>query len=466
MSRITLNFLVSVMFPALFFSCVSTVDIEKNVKAQADFSDAQLRAENENLKKALEIYNKKEEYYYNVEPELIPVTKYVVVNGNEIKDERPEGKAAVKASLSESMVKLKDYVGGTSYFDYDENSQFPVFTKILSMTTIILNDDEYMEGDSSIYLSDSIRWVVSGDIWQTDKGTRQILMVKPKTTGLETNMLVVTNKRLYHFVLYSTSKDYQPMVRFNYPLERSFVTAHTKKAKPSDVVNYFETLDMSKVSFNYKVFVPFSSRKVEWIPETVYDDGSHTYIILPEVNLQKEFPAVWENGREITNFEVHPEIHNMIVINKLVNKVTIGIGRKKIVIKKLRGKSQDFSYVTKKARNTEKKEKPVHVNEDVKDSLVDNFNFNYKVFLEKNQKKELWCPVKVYDDTQNLYVGFNDGILESHDLSFYDGNNQIEDWIYRGDVVVFNEIPKNLRIVCGEKYVKVQRYNGSSNVRR
>lgn len=130
-------------------------------------------------------------------------------------------------------------------------------------------------------------------------------------------MLVVTNRRLYHFVLYSTNKDYQPMVRFRYPLEKEFITHHTKRVKPSSTVEYFESIDMSKVSFNYKIYIPFLSRKVDWVPEMVYDDGSHTYIILPEVNLQKEFPAVWENGVELTNYEVHPEIHNMIVINSL-----------------------------------------------------------------------------------------------------------------------------------------------------
>ena len=97
---------------------------------------------------------------------------------------------------------------------------------------------------------------------------------------------------------------------------------------------------MSKVSFNYKIYIPFLSRKVDWVPEMVYDDGSHTYIILPEVNLQKEFPAVWENGVELTNYEVHPEIHNMIVINKLIEKVTLRIGKKKVVIKKKRGKNE------------------------------------------------------------------------------------------------------------------------------
>ena len=299
---ITAGFAVSITL----MSCVSSVNVEKNMNLEAVSEAEMLKEENERLKRSLEIYSKKEEYFYSVEPEIIPVTRYVVVDEKTIKPEKPEGREAVRKSMEESLVSLKDYVGGTSYFEYDENTQFPIFTKSLSMTTIILNDDEQMAEGSAPFLSDSVRWVVTGDVWETEKGSRQIIMIKPKATGLETNMLVVTNRRLYHFVLYSTNKDYQPMVRFRYPLEKEFITHHTKRVKPSSTVEYFESIDMSKVSFNYKIYIPFLSKKVDWVPEMVYDDGSHTYIILPEVNLQKELPAVWENGVELTNYEVHP----------------------------------------------------------------------------------------------------------------------------------------------------------------
>lgn len=469
---ITAGFAVSITL----MSCVSSVNVEKNMNLEAVSEAEMLKEENERLKRSLEIYSKKEEYFYSVEPEIIPVTRYVVVDEKTIKPEKPEGCEAVRKSMEESLVSLKDYVGGTSYFDYDENTQFPIFTKILSMTTIILNDDEQMEEGSAIFLSDSVRWVVTGDVWETEKGSRQIIMIKPKATGLETNMLVVTNRRLYHFVLYSTNKDYQPMVRFRYPLEKEFITHHTKRVKPSSTVEYFESIDMSKVSFNYKIYIPFLSRKVDWVPEMVYDDGSHTYIILPEVNLQKEFPAVWENGVELTNYEVHPEIHNMIVINKLIEKVTLRIGKKKVVIKKKRGKAKDYSFVAerrkerderrKKEKEEEMKDVEVHLNTDVGEEKVDSFNFNYKIFLEKNQKQEEWFPVKVYDDGTNLYAGFRDGILDRYPLTFFDGKKALDDWDYRDNMVVFNGIPMNLRVVCDDKYAKIVRFKGSSGIKR
>lgn len=452
----------------VFFSCMS-IDVEK--KMDSVYEEEKIKEENKRLKESLEIYTKKEEYFYNVEPELIPVTKYVIVDSKEtVKQEKSVGKDAVRESMANSIVPLKDYVGGTSFFDYDENTQFPIFTKQLSMTTIILNDDEQMGEGSSPFLSDTTRWEITGDVWQTEKGERQLIMIKPKSSGLETNMLIVTNKRLYHFVLYSTSKDYQPMVQFRYPLEKPFITSHTKKSKPTNIIEHFDSIDMSNVSFNYKILVSFFSRNVDWIPSKVYDDGSHTYIVIPEVALQKEFPAIWENGVEITNYEIHPDIHNLIVVNKLINKLTLRVGKKKVVIKKLKGLAKDFSYKTKKEKEEEQeknkeeeKEVEIFVNKNISSEDIDIFNFNYKIVLEKGQKKEDWLPIRIYDSESELYIGFKEGSIDKYQIEFRDGEKQITNYeIQENGEVLFHQIPENLVICSGSKKAKIIRFASRS----
>ena len=284
---------------------------------------------------------KREEASYDIQPVIIETVKYIVVSDSEYKniagEKKLTGKDAVKQSMKDSVVSLEEYVGGTGIFDYDENYQYPVYTRQLAMTTIILNSDEKMSEGSAPYLSDTERWEITGDVWETEEGSRQIIMVKPTALNLETNMLVMTDKRIYHFVLYSTAKEYQPMIKFRYPKEKKFITENTRKPVLKSVSSVYENLDPDLVSFNYLIKVPFFSRKIDWIPEKVYDDGSHTYILLPEVVLQKEFPAVWENDDHILTYEVDPEHHNLIIINKLIEEVTLGIGKKKIRIIKKKG---------------------------------------------------------------------------------------------------------------------------------
>lgn len=332
----------------ILFSC-KTIDLEKEMideKAPKEeevtetVEEVNLVVPVESDEKSIKINGvrvKEEDYLYDVEPFIYEKTKYIVIDKKEAENKGLTGKDAVRQSMKDSMVTLENFTGGTSYYDYDENRQFPIFTKLLSLTTIMLNDDEYMAEGSSPYMSDTERWEITGDVWESDKGNRQLVMIKPKKSNLETNMMIVTNKRIYHFVLYSTDKEYQPMVRFTYPGENKFITSHTKKVLPYGIKSSYDDIDPSMLSFNYKVKVPLSSRNVEWIPNRVYDDGSHTYILLPEIVLQKEFPAIWENNTDIVNYEIDPEFHNLIIINKLINKVTLRVGKKKVTVVKKKG---------------------------------------------------------------------------------------------------------------------------------
>ena len=97
---------------------------------------------------------------------------------------------------------------------------------------------------------------------------------------------------------------------------------------------------MDKVSMNYKISVPIFQKKVDWIPELVYDDGAFTYIRLPEIVLQKEFPVFYEKNNDIVNYEIHPSEHNLVIINKLIEKVTLRIGKQKITIIKKKGEGK------------------------------------------------------------------------------------------------------------------------------
>lgn len=337
------KFITTLLFVLIVFNSCKTIDIEKSndleeVEKQVDLSQIIEEPEPEYEINGLRI--KESEFVYNLEPIIVEKKEYIVIDKSEYEkkqNEKPTGKDAVKQSLKDSYVTLENFVGGTSFYQYDENKQFPIFTKQLALTTIILNNDEYMNDGSVPFMSDTERWEITGDVWNNDEGSRQLVMIKPLSSGLETNMMIVTNKRIYHFVLYSTKQDYQPMVKFTYQTEKKFITSNTKKVFPESIRTSYDTTDASNLSFNYRVTVPSHSSKVEWIPNRVYDDGSHTYILLPEIVLQKEFPAVWENNKDIVNYEIDPEIHNLIIINKLINKVTLRVGHKKVIITKKKG---------------------------------------------------------------------------------------------------------------------------------
>ena len=265
------------------------------------------------------------------------VTTYVVIDKpiyQEDEEVKVVGIDAVKESMKESIVDVSTFVGGNSIFDYSENVQFPIFTKKHAMTTIILGEDEAMI-ETQPFMSDTENWQVTGDVWKTDKWERQLIMVKPEISGLETNMLIVTNKRLYHFVLYSTLNDYQPMVSFKYKKSLPFVTKKVTAPKEEKKINEVVANGGKDIlSFDYEVVIPLLQKKVLWIPETIYDDGSHTYIKLPDIVLQNELPTVYEEDSSLINYQVHPTNHSLIVLDKLISKATLKLGNEKITIRK------------------------------------------------------------------------------------------------------------------------------------
>ena len=336
----------------LFIGC-KTIDVEKEVK-KGDIRIGNSIVVSEEEEKYIDLSN--QEYYevnqdhavveedvysYDIEPIIVPVTKYIVMEGGGSQKSPTSDRSKVKDALKNAEVSVKDFIGGTCIYDYDENNIYPVYCKELQFTTIVLNKDEVMDERSPIYTGDSLRWQIIGDVWQTTSGEYQIVMIKPKSTNISTNMLIMTNKRLYQFKLYSINDGFQPMIKFRYPLEREFIYKNTKKVKVSTPIEKkLSELDWSEVSVNYEIKVGASSKDVDWIPKFVYDDGSQTYIVFPEVILQKEFPALWEGRNQITNFHVDSEVHNMIRIDKLINKLTLAIGNDRVVIVKKKGKSE------------------------------------------------------------------------------------------------------------------------------
>ena len=331
------------LFLVIFMIGCQTTDIEKKIVQDMENENKTLKEELENMKMALELKTKEDIYSVDIEPVIINKEKYIVVDKSEIATKENTkvliNQDAAKQSLLDSKVELKDFVGGTSYYDYDKDYQFPIFVEELRLTRILFGDDEYMESLDKVFLSDTTRWEIIGDVLPTETGDRQLLIIKPRKGATETNMSVITSKRLYNFILYPVKDKYQMMGEFRYPYDRRFITSKTKKSEAKKISTIFEDLDPELVSFNYKVITPFFQRKINWIPKYVYDDGTHTYILLPEVVLQKEFPLVFEDNDKIVNYTIDKNFHNLIIIEKLIDSITLRIENKKITIVKKKGDS-------------------------------------------------------------------------------------------------------------------------------
>ena len=85
---------------------------------------------------------------------------------------------------------------------------------VLQVCDVALQPGEQV---NSINLGDTARWTVEPAITGSGGGEVQHLIIKPLDVGLETSLVVTTNRRTYHLRLRSHRTRYMPQVSFTYP---------------------------------------------------------------------------------------------------------------------------------------------------------------------------------------------------------------------------------------------------------
>ena len=143
---------------------------------------------------------------------------------------------------------------------------------------------------NAINLGDTARWTVEPAITGSGGGEVQHLIIKPLDVGLETSLVVTTNRRTYHLRLRSHRTRYMPQVSFTYPEDamakwEAIKTREGRERRDNTLPQTGEYL--GNLSFDYEV-----SGSAAWKPLRVYNDGSKTIIQMPSTMAQGEAPTL------------------------------------------------------------------------------------------------------------------------------------------------------------------------------
>ncbi len=135
------------------------------------------------------------------------------------------------------------------------------------------------------------RWTVEPAITGYGPNEVQHLIIKPSDVGLDTTLVVTTNRRTYHLRLRSCRTKFMPYVTFIYPNDDA-----TKKW---DAIKERETREegestqpenkeyLGNLDFNYRI-----EGHSRWKPIRVYNDGVKTMIQMPSTMSQTEAPTL------------------------------------------------------------------------------------------------------------------------------------------------------------------------------
>jgi P-type conjugative transfer protein TrbG len=184
------------------------------------------------------------------------------------------------------------------------------------------------ESVTGVHLGDPVRWSVEPA--QTGTGTGRTLhaLIKAHATNLDTNLVIYTDRRVYHLDLISRRKDHMPLVSFSYPEESRMAWQaylNEKREEGSDVAMELGRVSIEDIHTNYEI----SGDTPSWRPVAVYDNGEKTCIKMPQGLHTTEAPALLLQERKKTRIVNYRVRDGCYVVDRLFDKAVLisGVGK-------------------------------------------------------------------------------------------------------------------------------------------
>ena len=197
----------------------------------------------------------------------------------------------------------------------------------LRVCMIELQSGEKFVGEPQI--GDSVRWNLSPAMYGSGASSTSVIVLKPQGPGLDTNLLITTDRRAYYLRLLSKPDDYVARVAFAYPddeeNERKWKQHLAEQKDQQNKATRIAELPPNAVEsmfFNYRLKGDDSIR-----PVRVFDDGKKTYIQISETAKNREAPVLVVIGadgkQEMVNYRVKDD---MYIVDRLFEKAELILG--------------------------------------------------------------------------------------------------------------------------------------------
>ena len=189
-----------------------------------------------------------------------------------------------------------------------------------------LQPGEKLNGEPQI--GDSVRWQIAPSTYGSGVDGTPVIVVKPTASGLDTNLLVTTDRRAYYLRLISKPDDYVSRVAFEYPAEDNnrrwqehMLTERSRQPERAELHPALVTAE--RLNFSYDIHGGNEHIR----PLRVFDDGEKTYLQMPAEMKNREAPVlliVGNDGKgEVTNYRVQRQTY---IVDRLFDRANLVLG--------------------------------------------------------------------------------------------------------------------------------------------
>lgn len=228
-------------------------------------------------------------------------------------------RAAAAAAIKEP--RGQDYRGAIQTYAYVEGAVYRLVTAPEHVTDIALQPGETLV---AVAAGDTSRWTVGDTTSGAGEARRVHIMIKPLASGLATNLIITTDRRVYHIALASTARTAMAAVSWTYPQD-SLLAIERAASAVRATVEARAVIDPVRLDFRYSI----RGDKPAWRPLRAFDDGQQVYIEFPPTLGQGEAPPLFvtgEGGLELVNYRVSGRYY---VVDRLFDRAELRHGTKR-----------------------------------------------------------------------------------------------------------------------------------------
>src|SRR5579864_144598 len=152
-------------------------------------------------------------------PKVLPLPGQLKpLAGKGAKEEKvPPEQAIAKANQAARIEPTRaGYINAIQVYPWTDGALYRLYASPEKVSTIALQPGEELIDVST---GDTVRWVV-GDTMSGQGNSRRVhILVKPTLPDIQTNLVVLTDRRAYHLELVSTKQTYMASISWTYPTD-------------------------------------------------------------------------------------------------------------------------------------------------------------------------------------------------------------------------------------------------------
>ncbi len=208
-------------------------------------------------------------------------------------------------------------VGALHEFAWERGSLYAVAASPARITDIALEPGELL---LSVSAGDTTRWIVGDARSGAGASLQAHVLVKPNAANLATNLVIMTDRRVYHLELRSAAGPAMASISWRYP--EVLALSQPAPDQPPLAAAAVAAFDHEQINLGYRL----AGDAPDWRPVGVFDDGRQVFIEMPPAFSKIEAPPLFvsgPNGAEMVNYRVRG---NYYIVDRLFLRAELKLG--------------------------------------------------------------------------------------------------------------------------------------------